>query len=309
MRRWLQPLLALGLVAACGGEGGSIVPTTTTTVAPSTTTTSTSTTTTTTSTTTTTLPPTTTTTRPAVPVHGWDGEGIRDASVVAETEYATTGLRDEVRLALRLIGVDVRDDSDVTLRAELDTVPRGATYGSLGTCYSGATVSGTITLEGPVGESSLQVTGNVPTPFAVMSISCRSIPADAPFAPAFAAVVMDSMVEFFGPASVPYLADLVSRPMEGAWTPWLILRREAVLVFGAMDSSEIPPAVQGDFLGAAIDGLERIVVSGGDDDIPPYLNALRQVLVSYSGEDFGFEDEADLAEWRSWLSSWRSANI
>jgi hypothetical protein len=305
MRRWAEPVLALAIVTACGGAASDTTTTSIPTTTEPTTTTTTTSTTTSTTTTTTTLPPTTTTTRPAIPVTGWAGEGIREISVVIEADFPTLELEGEARTALEMVGVDVTNGSDVVFLAVLDGTPRSATYGELGICYTGATITGSIEIRGRdlTGSDVVEVRGDVPVPFAVFSSSCTDDPDEAPFEQAFPIALQDALVRLFGPGAIPYLSHTVSRTMYGNWESWLGLRRNAIVEYRAMGPESLPVETQYAFLSATLTGLEMVLESE-DDDLPPYVEAARQLLVSYSSEDFGLENEADLVEWRSWLTAW-----
>ncbi|MFH1331502.1 MAG: hypothetical protein ABIJ48_12770 [Actinomycetota bacterium] len=296
-------VLALA-AAACGGTSAFEE---TTTLAPATTTTAPTTTTTappatTTTTTTTTLPPTTTTTLPPpVPVIGWEGEGLREIAVDLAFQYEPgAGLTDLVVSALEAMGLEVTDDAAAVLSVDLEGTPRSAQYGDAGTCFTGARVRGTLTLSAP-SQPPLQfaLDGDRPVAPLVIGGNCRQNPEDAPFDWTFEPEFMDAVVAIWGPAAVPYLTEILHDAL------YVIrIRTEAVTAYRLMDPEVIPARQQYQFMDAALWFIERTQHMGNDGEIATFREAVRRLLLAYSETDYGFEDRADILEWRSWLAVW-----
>jgi len=301
------------LATGCGGQEGGVTtlapPTTTTTTTatlPTTTTTAPTTTTTTSVTTTTTMPATTTTTTlpPPVPVIGWEGEGIRELGVQVTFEYEPdAGLTRLVESALEAIGLTLAgDEAPARLSLELQGTPRSAVYGDAGTCFTGARVWGTMSLESP-GLPSLRfdLDGDRPLAPLVIGGNCREDPEEAPFDWAFEPEFMAAVVEIWGPASVPYLTQILLDDL------YLIrIRVEAVTAYRLMDPSAVPVEHQHDFMAAALWFAERTDYMGDDGEIVGYREAVHRMLLAYSETDFGFEDLGDMHEWQAWLAAWRA---
>ncbi|MDP2623553.1 MAG: hypothetical protein Q8Q29_07150 [Actinomycetota bacterium] len=298
--------LALALVGACGGTAASN-PVTTSTTSTSTT----SPTTTTTTTTTTTLPPTTTTTLPpAVPVVGWEGEGVREVSVTMEFDYPswTPDLIASVHQALRQIGIDPIGGPEVMLDLQLDGSARSAQYTDLGTCYTGARITGVarLTSEGR-DDLSVTVQGDVATPFLIYPGQCGEAPEESPFDDAFDVPLIEVMAALFGDASVPYLTEVVDRDPSGDLDVILASKRAALDAFHEMDRDSIPVDTTYEFLGAAIVTIYLITPDpefGMDPASRDYERALRRVLLDYSDTDFGFTEDDSIAVWEIWLEEW-----
>ena len=264
-------------------------------------------------TTSTTLPPTTTTTTtlpPAIAVIGWEGEGIRQVSVTVEFDYPTwtADLEASVGDALRQIGVGVVGGSDAVLSFDLTGTARSASYSNLGTCYSGARITGTARLAAPgMTDLSVSIAGNVPTPILIFEADCQEAPEDAPFGAAFDPALIDVMTSLFGVGSVPYLIEVLSRPPVGDWSAMLATKSGALEAFRAFDRDAVSVEVTSGFLSAAID---TIFLIRGDPDEPiddatrAYRDELRRVLLDYSETDFGFVDEESITAWEAWLADW-----
>jgi hypothetical protein len=297
--------------AACGGA--SVFEETTTTTAPATpagpstttaaVTTTSATTTTVATTTTTTLPPTTTTTTlpPPVPVIGWEGEGLREVTVIIAFEYEpAAGLGDLVVAALDAMGLEVAPDADAVLTIALEGTPRSADYGDAGTCFTGARIQGTVTLSAPAQPSlEFAVEGDRPVAPMVIGANCRRNPEEAPFDWTFEPDFMEAVVAIWGPASVPYLTEILRDDL------YVIrIRIEAVAAYRLMEAEAIPPEQQYEFLSAAVWFVGNSLYMGNDGDIATYREAVRRLLLTYSEEDYGFTDQADIWEWEAWLSTW-----
>lgn len=300
----------LALVAACGGTSTSN-PITTSVVTSTTATTATSSTTTT--TTTTTLPPTTTTTLPpAVPVVGWDGEGVRELSVTMEFDHPswTPDLIAAAHHALRQIGIDPIGGPEVVLDLQLDGSARSARYTDLGTCYTGARITGEVhlTTEG-MDDLTVTVQGDVPTPFLIFPNDCGNTPEEAPFGDAFEVPLIKIVSSLFGTASVPYLAEVVRRGASGDWDLVLDIKSAALDAFHDMDRGNLSPDSTYEFLAAAIESIFMIIPDpefGVDPATLDYERALRRVLLDYSDTDFGFREDDSIAVWETWLEEWHA---
>jgi hypothetical protein len=298
--------------AACGDASvfeETTTPAPTTTAEPAatqaaTTTTTTTTTATSTTTTTTTAPPpptTTTTLPPPVPVIGWAGEGLREVTVVIAFDYEpAAGLGDLIVGALDAMGLAVTADAGAVLALSLEGTPRSADYGDAGTCFTGARVQGTLTLSAP-DQPTLEfpLDGDRPVAPMVMSSRCRRNPQEAPFDWAFEPGFMEAVVAIWGPASVPYLAQILHDDL------YLIrIRIEAVAAYRLMDAAAIPVEQQYEFMSAAVWFVEQSLHQSDGGDIATYREAVRRLLLTYSEEDYGFADQADIWEWEAWLSTW-----
>jgi hypothetical protein len=298
----------LVFVPACGGTPTSN-PITTAVVTSTTASTTTSST-----TTTTTLPPTTTTTTlpPAVPVVGWDGEGVRELSVTMEFDHPswTPDLIAAAHHALRRIGIDPIGESGVVLDFQLDGSARSAQYTDLGTCYTGARITGTahLTTEG-MDDLTVTVQGDVPTPFLIFPSDCRDTPEEAPFGDAFEVPLIDIMSSLFGTASVPYLTEVVRRDPSGDWDVVLDIKGAALDAFHDIDRDNLSTDSTYEFLAAAIESIFMIIPDpdfGVDPATRDYERALRRVLLDYSDTDFGFREDDSIAVWETWLEEWHA---
>ena len=312
-------ILLLVLITACGGPSAVDVNTTflAPTAAPTTTTTTRATTTTTSTTsTTTTLPPTTTTTLPpAIPVVGWEGEGIREVSVTVEFDYPswTADLQALVESALLLTGIEPVEGVDATLTLDLAGSPLSANYTNVGTCYMGAHIAGEARLTAP-GRDDRRVSfdGTVATPFLIFENDCVTAPEDAPFADAFPSPLVDVMATLFGAASVPFLAFVLESPPIGDWDAMLATKGAAIEAFRRFDGEALCVEAIHDFLSAAIDTI--FVIRGDpdepiDDETRAYRRHLREFLLDYSDTDFGFADEKSIVAWEAWLEEWFAAQV
>ena len=310
--------VALALVlAACGGTSAQQTTAAPTTVAPATSTTTTlapTTTTTTPPTTTTTLAPTTTTTTlpPAVPVVGWDGEGVRDAMVAMEFDHPvwTPELLVMVREALRDIGVESVAVTDASLTFELTGTARSAQYNDLGACFTGARITGTVRLTAGEREPlTVPVEGNVPTPFLIFPSDCGEQEADAPFGEAFTEPLMAAMTGLFGAAAVPYLAEVVAEPPQGDWDLDVQVKSKAITAFLDLRSEAVPLEHVHRFLEAVVGQLYLVVPDPEfeDDATRRYRRTLLGLLLEYSDTDFGLVDDGSIAQWEAWLEGWWAA--
>jgi hypothetical protein len=324
-RRRLPLLLAAALLAAsCGGAGSSVfssgpgttaapvtAPASTTTPAAPTTTTSTT-------TTSTTIPPTTTTLPPALPVVGWEGEGVREVVVEIEFDYPTRipDLMIPVQQALRDVGVSPMPGAEAVLRLEMTGSPEPAQYSDLGTCYMGARLVGTASLVAPGREPLLAgIEGRVSAPLVIYADECASSAEEAPFGDAFAVPLIRVMTALFGPGSVPYLTAIVDTGFpEGWWDRWYGRLWAALDAFRGLDREPIGAEAVHGFLRACIASIWwlRPDFSASpdftlDDDMRSHIDHVRQVLLDYSDTDYGFEDRTDIDEWHTWLDGWLAA--
>ena len=308
-------ILLFVLITACGGPGAVDLTTTfpAPTAAPTTTTTTRATTTTT--STTTTLPPTTTTTLPpAIPVVGWEGDGISEVSVTVEFDYPswTDDLVASLEDALEVIGLDAVPQADAALHIELKGTPRSAQYTDLGTCYTGARLTGTARLS-TLGMEDLQanIEGSVSAPFLIYPSECGDGPEDSPFDGAFEIPLVGTIGKFFGVEAVPYFAEVVHRDVSGDTTRIFAVKQAALDAFLALDHDGIATEDAYLFLDAAIWSIILLEPDPEfqDDASRAYERALRKVLLGYSDTDFGFGDPDSLAIWQTWLDEWWAANI
>ena len=236
-----------------------------------------------------------------MPVIGWAAEGLREVTVVIAFEYEpAAGLGDLVVAALEAMGLAAAADADAVLALSLEGTPRSADYGDAGTCFTGARVQGTLTLSAPAQPTlEFSLDGDRPVAPMVMGSNCRRNPQEAPFDWAFEPEFMEAVVAIWGPASVPYLARILRDDL------YLIrIRIEAVAAYRLMDAAAIPVQQQYEFLSAAVWFVENTLYMGNDGDIATYREAVRRLLLTYSEEDYGFADQADIWEWEAWLSTW-----
>ncbi|MCB2224558.1 MAG: hypothetical protein KQH83_10360 [Actinobacteria bacterium] len=284
-RRCLAITAAVGLLAAaCGGSSGGTTAATTTTVPPTTAATTTlppTTTTSTTTTTTTTVPPTTTTTTTTTlppQVQGWEGPGPTEIAVDLSFDIAgpDADLLDLVEGALEAMGLAVIDGADTVLALDLRGDAKGASYGDAGYCYTGARVRGDMTLSAPdrpVLEVSID--GDEPTSFVVFSSVCADHrdPEDAPFPKAFEPEFMEGIVEWWGPASVPYLVEIMDDEL------YVIgIRTRAVQAVRSMEWEAIPEEMQYEFLAAAVDYCGRSTHITDDRDYDRFREAVARLF-------------------------------
>lgn len=313
-RRTLAGLaLASLLAAACGGDGTGFPAGTSITSPPATTATTTVTTTptpTTTITTTATTPTTTATTSssttttlaPAVPLLGWEGEGLRDLAVeiafhppIAALDMGIVARRD-----LAVIGVTVVEASENLLAFTLDGAGLAASYSNLGSCYTGARVNGTVTLTAP-GRPTLEarLSGEVPTSSVVFT--CEKDAEYAPFEHAFEKGLLGVVADLWGPASAPLLIEVAAREVKSSAVD-LALKAVAMDEFRSLDPGDVPFEHRRAMLENAVEVISHLVDTGhtphGADQ------AARRLLTAYSGTDFGAATVQDLDEWRAWLQGW-----
>jgi len=241
---------------------------------------------------------------PAVAVVGWEGEGVRVVSLEVEFNYAerASDLEAIVLLALGQVGLDVGDDPDAIVRVDLEGTPLSARYTDAGECHSGARISGTVRLTGdgmPRVEAPLE--GSVPTPFLISA--CEKDPAGAPFEEAFEMGFSSAMAEILGPASVPYLSEVLAFPRSGYWSVILPIQAAAIDAYRTLDHDAIPIAHQYEFLDQVLWSVAP-VIGNPDPEGDKYIRTVRRVLLDYSETNFGFANEDDLESWRQWLTEW-----
>jgi hypothetical protein len=313
--RILVALSALTLaLTACGGQDGtshtaapSTVPPTTTTLPPETTATTpppaTTTSTAVTTTSTTTAPTTTTLLAPAVPVVGWDGEGIRDlrVEIAFDPPIPALVMASVARQDLSLLGIAIVESSDHVLAFALEGNALSDSYGSAGICYTGARVGGTVALTAP-GRPDLDTrfSGEVPTA-PVVTLSCEKDPDYAPFGDAFEKGILMVATDFWGAAAAPLLVAVVEREV-GTSAIDLALKAVAMDEFRALEPEGLSFEHRRAMLEAAVEVVAYLVDTGytphGAD------RAARRLLTSYSGTDFGAATPDDVGEWRAWLEGW-----
>lgn len=307
--------LASLMVAACGDDGTPLTMPAATTTLPAITTTTPATTTApaTTSptasttaaaiTTTTTVPTTTSTLGPAVPVVGWDGEGIRDLTVEISFDrpIATLDMGSVARHDLTLLGIEVVERSDTILAFPLEGSALSDVYGSAGTCYTGARVGGTVTLTTP-GRPDLEarLAGEVP-PSPVVTLSCEKDPDYAPFDDAFEKGLLGVAADLWGPAAAPLLIHVVEREVSTSAVD-LALKAVAMDELRGLDPDLLPFEHRKAMLAASVEVVAYLVETGytahGADQ------AARRLLTAYSGIDFGAAAPEDVGQWRAWLEGW-----
>jgi len=237
-------------------------------------------------------------------VIGWEGEGLREVTVLIAFEYEpAAGLGDLVVAALEAMGLSVAADADAVLTLSLDGTPLSADYGDAGTCFTGARVQGTLTLSAPAQPTlEFAVDGDRPVAPMVIGGNCRRNPEEAPFDWTFEPGFMEAVLAIWGPASVPYLTEILRDDL------YLIrIRIEAVAAYRLMEADAIPVEQQYEFMSAAVWFVERSLHQSNDGDIATYREAVRRLLLTYSEEDFGFADQVDIWEWEAWLSAWLAA--
>jgi hypothetical protein len=314
--RLFAALTTLSVLAAGCGDGNTTFTTGATTTAPPSTSAPTTTTsspaasspattssTTTTSTTTTTVPTTTTTLAPAVPVVGWDGEGVRDLAVEISfvPPIAALDMGCVARHDLALLGLEVTGDSETLMAFALEGSALFDTYGSHGMCYTGARVSGIVTLTAP-GRPDLEarLSGEVP-PSPVVVLTCEKDADYAPFDDAFEKGLLGVAADFWGSAATPLLIDVVEREVATSALD-LALKAVAMDEFRALIPGDLPSEQEVAMLEAAVGVIAYLVETGytphGADQ------AARRLLTAYSGTDFGAATTEDVGEWRAWLEGW-----
>jgi hypothetical protein len=310
-----HPIAATALVVILSACGDSAAITTaahttalppTATAAPAVTTTTTSTTTTTPTTTTTTLPTTTTTTTTTLPppVVGWEGAGV--GAVAIEIEFdppiAALDMRAAVRANLAAIGISTDDDAGAILRLDLEGSAVSRSYQSLGRCYSGARVSGTVTLNAPDhAAKEVRISWEYPAPKVIFSSNCETDPDYAPYEVAFATAFVPALPALWGEESAPALIAIIRADVRNS-TEDLPLKAAAMDVFRGLDPDLLDPADINVCLRLTIDTVEYLVENGFTPhgaDI-----AARRLLAEYSGTNFGISTMDDVDEWRDWLDTW-----
>ena len=238
---------------------------------------------------------------------GWEGAGIDEAVLIVDADV--TGMDwevlDIVEAALRDLRVEPSDDAAAVLAFDLTGTALSAQYGDIGTCYTGARVTGTMTLtapDRPAVERWLE--GNVPLPFLIMSSSCPSDPEDAPFAPAFQRPFVAALADVWGPGSLPYLARVMYQDLRGDWDVALGIKMEAIDAYRGFGAGSLGTEEVASFLVGVIAAVDQTLNSEADAAVD-FRAAARRLLLEYSDTDFGFTAEA-MYEWRSWLDDWRS---
>ncbi|MFH1331503.1 MAG: hypothetical protein ABIJ48_12775 [Actinomycetota bacterium] len=314
MRSTRTPAALAGLAlmaAACGGTGATFTTGTATTEPPTTATTTSTTTTaapptttspTTSATTATTTVPATTTLAPAVPVAGWEGEGIRDLTVeiTFDPPIAALDMGMVARRDLAVMGIDAGDASGTVLAFALDGAGLADGYTGVGDCYTGARVNGTVTLTAP-GRPALKarLSGEIPT--AKVVFTCEKDEDYAPFDHAFEKGLLPVLAGFWGPAAAPLLVEVVARDIESS-TLDLALKAVAMDESRGLDPGDLSFGHRRAMLEAALEVIAYLVETGytphGADQ------AARRLLTAYSGTDFGAAAQEDVDEWRAWLDGW-----
>lgn len=260
-------------LAACGGSAAPVVPdppgSTTPTVTVTTTTMAPSTTTTTTTTSTTTIPPTTSTTHAPVPIVGWDGEGISGVDLAFSSDYAEAELRGILAQGLDAMGLSIGPEG-TPMTVTVAATPLSADYGSAGTCFTGARIALTITLDTQA--IGVSVERERPTEFLVLR--CDSEPSAAPFRYPYEAAVVASAVDLFAEAAVPLLTTLLAADHFA-----FDARIDAVQAVRLMAWDAIPPDAQFAFLDGTLEFAGRTThITDDSDDARRYRQAVRHLF-------------------------------
>lgn len=273
LRRSTGLVIAILTVAAC--SGGDVAPDTTlaTTLATTTTTRVVTTTSVTTTVATTTTLATTTTTRAPVPVVGWDGPGLDTIVLTIDADRSPTEFTQVLRAGVDAMGIVPGDDGmgvEVVVRA----TPLGASYGSAGTCYTGARVEVAVRITDPATGSVVAAATEVAEqPTSRVVLGCATDPGEAPFRYPFESALGAVAVALFAEGAVPLLATTV-----GADHYALAPRIDAVQAIRLMDWDGITADAQFAFLDRALWFAARITHMAGDGDVRRYRIALQRLF-------------------------------
>lgn len=269
-----------------------------------------------TSVTTTTIPPTTTTTTPPPPVAAWDSGGVSEVALEftrgpGSGDVVFVGLDRDMesiaRAALAPIGVTVGDHANAVLSFDLVWEALSANYEALGRCYSGATVSGTVSLIDPQHPPvDVQVRFTIPPPRGIYESSCHEDWDDRLpiYLEVLSPLAILAIAEIWQEAAVPMLTEHLAGDYEGH----VLYKQVAALeAFEGIDG-EIGPADTVLFLGEVIDLVEYLIEIEGQypnvDDEERAKAAAGRLLKAYAGADYGLSTMDDVREWRDWLSEW-----
>lgn len=223
-----------------------------------------------------------------------------------EPEFVEHNLAAEARRLLRQAGIGVEDESEVTLAFSMTGRARSASYQGVGRCYTGASVSGTMTLSAPGrDEIVVPLSYDLPATSIVFSTDCQSEADGAPYTGAISIAMIPALVKLWRGAMVPVLLDVTSA---GVTDSVYDLQRKAVAIdaFRGLDDDEIDAVQTVAFLESVINLVEYLVETG----FSPHKAdvAARRLLEAYAGKNFGVATMDDVAEWREWLAEWESAD-
>jgi hypothetical protein len=277
---------------------------TTTTVSPST------------SVTTTTVPLATTTTLPPPPVAAWDSGGVSEVALEfirgpgsGEVEFVglDRNMESVAEATLKPIGVAVSDRANAVLSFDLVWEALSADYETLGRCYSGVTLAGTVSLIDPQHPPvEAQVSFTIPPPRGIYESGCHKEWDDR--LPMYLEVLKPlatlAITEIWQEAAFPKLMERLTEDYDGH--P-LYPQVAALEAFEGIDG-EIDPADTAMFLGAVIDLIEYLIEVEGQytnvDDEERAEAVAGRLLEAYAGVNYGLSTMADVQEWRDWLAEW-----
>jgi hypothetical protein len=216
---------------------------------------------------------------------GWEGITVHTLCLEVKQSYPEIeGKRPEPideaaqrilsRLGLQVVAGEVPCEATLTFTLTsqalaADYVAPGASTNPIHRCYTGAEVTGEVTLT-VTGQASLTVPVDGSYPTSGATSQCPEQPADAPFERAWSDALVDGLAQLWG------IEVLVQALGDGKW----LLREAAAQVLGHMASEavEAVPALiealgdgEGAVRMAAAEALEKI----GSDSVPALIQALR----------------------------------
>lgn len=247
-------------------------------------------------------------TPPSVQAPGWEGTTI--LTLCLEQELAFPGdmsakIADAIEHILNGLGIELMSGQgpcDATLTVAMTGEALGANYTSGGYCYSGADISGKMTLSAEGRESvTFPLNRTMHPPMTIEAAKCRTEPRAAPFW-ILSWPVLDGLNDLWGPpALIQALADSGMR--DAAHAKLVDIGAEVVplLIHALGDENweiregaalalwELGPEAE-----QAIPALLQAVVDGREEASTAVL-----ALEAITGQDFGFEAEA----WQEWWES------
>ena len=217
-------------------------------------------------------------------------------------EFTMNRMENEPERLLGQLGIVVGDTAAAVLTFDIDIGHPSGSYETVGHCYSGATVSGTVTLNDPLHPPfEVQDSFTIP-PFQTISTCEKEPDALIEHWEAYEAVLIGTFTKIWQASAVPMLLEIMTREFQG-----LLYKQAATIdAFASIDDEAIDAADTVVFLEAVIDLVDYLVQAEGrerDDHIRAGAAANR-LLEAYAGTDHGIDTLDDVEEWREWLATW-----
>ena len=224
-----------------------------------------------------------------------------------DPSFAAHDMRSIVRSHLTKMGIDTDDAAEAILHLDLDGRSISRSYSNLGSCHSGARVSGTVTLTAPdLPTREKRISWEHPSPMVIFSSDCASDSDYAPYDVAFSTGFIPVLAAFWAEEAAPALTAVIAASIRDSGDD-LPRKAQAMDAFRGLDADLVDPVDIAECLNATIDTVEYIV----DHGISPHGAdvAARRLLTAYSDTNFGVATMDDVAEWHDWLDSWMEENI